>query len=388
MRETVKNHRLGLARKVVDYARRGVTAEAPGVMQESVSFYLDREAYEREHRRFFLETPLVACLSMDIPAPGSFRLFDDAGVPIVVIRGTDGKARAFLNVCRHRGARVVREECGVAKRFTCRFHGWTFDTMGKAIGIPEAAQFADEIEDQKQLISVPAEERHGLVFVQATPGSTMDLDLHLGDLGPELEILDLAKATRSIEYHLEAQANWKYTLDTYFESYHVPSLHRDSFAKVIQKSLSHFETWGPHHRITWSHATIPQWMHKPEEEWPIETAFPISYFIFPNTSIGVGSASHNGSLISFQRVFPKSVGDLRTKVTICAPHYDETPEQWAEIERNAEALKIGVRDEDYSVSTEAFRGISALPPDTRFPIGRQEIGVQNFHRNIKQLLDA
>src|SRR5436190_16134966 len=98
---------------------------ADGVLKEDVSFFTDPEMFEREYQALFRMTPLAVCTSRELPEPGSFMTFDDAGVPIVITRGKDGQVRAFLNVCPHRGARVVRTECGKAGRFTCRFHGWT-----------------------------------------------------------------------------------------------------------------------------------------------------------------------------------------------------------------------------------------------------------------------
>jgi carnitine monooxygenase subunit len=384
----LRDLRLELARKVVEYAKTGTTALAPSVMQEEVSFYLDEDRYEQEHREFFRETPVVACLSTDLPQPGNYRLFDELGIPIIVWRGKDHVVRAFLNVCAHRGARLAREACGKASRLTCRFHGWTYDTTGKAVAVPEERYFDGDIASQKHLQSIPAEERHGLIFVKATPNSTMNLDAHLGAFGRELEVLDLCRVTKVVEDEVQAPSNWKYTLDTYFENYHLPVLHRDSFAGIFMHDLALFETWGPHHRFTFAHANIRDWMNKPEAEWPIDVAVPITYFLFPNVSIAVGSASPTGGLISIHRLFPRSVGELSTKIAIYAPSGPQSPEQLAEIERNFAALKKGVKDEDYSVTGESYGGLSALPGRTRFPIGRQEIGVQNFHRNVCSLLNT
>lgn len=383
--DAMRELRLKLARRIVEYAKSGKTDQAQDVLQEDVSFYTDPQMYAREHLRLFRETPVVACLTKDLPDPGSFRPFDDLDVPILVWRGSDQKVRAFLNICAHRGARLGREEFGKANRLTCRFHGWTYDSTGKVVGVPEEGQFCGKIDQQKRLVSIPAEERHGLIFVQATPNSTMDLDAHLGEFGRELELLDFGQAVRVIEDDFRTPSNWKYTYDTYCENYHLPVLHRDSFARVFAHNLNLFETWGPHHRFTFPHATIFQWMHKPESEWPID-ALPLTYFLFPNTNIAVGSASQNGSLISIHRLFPQSVGELSTKVSVYAPYGVQSAEHMTDIENSFAAIKRAVRDEDYSVTGEGYAGFAALPPGTKFPIGRYEIGVQNFHRNVRRFV--
>jgi nitrite reductase/ring-hydroxylating ferredoxin subunit len=384
--EVLHNTRLELTRKMVAMAKKGETHEAPGVMEVPVSFFLDPELYAREHKKLFRETPLMVCLSTDLPEAGSFQIFEDVGVPIVVMRGKDRQVRAFLNICPHRGARVVREDCGKARSFTCRFHGWTFDTAGEIVGLPNEAQFCGQIDDRKHLVSVPCEERHGLVFVQATPGSTMDLDAHLADFGPQLDALGLSQGHLVLTAEVSSPSNWKYVLDTYFENYHLPSLHKNTFANVFAVNLCLLETWGRHQRFTFPQRSIHDWMNKPESEWSVDS-LPAQHFLFPNTVITLGSVSRSGSLISIHRIFPSAVGQLTNKITMYAPHGLKSPEHKAEIEANFEQIMGAVRDEDYSVTGEAYYAIKSLPEGTLFPVGRQEIGTQNFHRNVMEAME-
>lgn len=377
--------RRDLTRRIVAMAKEGTTHEAHGVMEVDVSFFLDPDLFAREHQKLFRETPLLACLSSEIAEPGSYQIFEDVGVPIVVMRGKDGEVRAFLNVCPHRGARIVRDDAGKASRFTCRFHGWTFDTQGKAIGVPNEAQFCGEIDGRKHLVPCPAEERHGLVFVVATPGGTIDLDAHLGDFGAQLEALGLKRASQVLTDEVHSDANWKYTLDTYFENYHLPSLHRDTFANVFAHNLCLLETWGPHQRFTFPQRSIHDWMHKPEEEWEIDS-LPAQHFLFPNAVITLGSVSPSGSLVTIHRIFPNAVDKLTNRVAMYAPHGVKSDAHRAEIEASFQSIMGAVRDEDYSVTSEAQRGLSSLPAGTKFPVGRQEIGTQNFHRNVMAAL--
>jgi nitrite reductase/ring-hydroxylating ferredoxin subunit len=374
-----------LARGMIAHVKAGTTDLAPGVLHDDVTFYTDPELFARERQKLFRETPLVACLSSELAEPGSFRLFDDAGPPIVVIRGKDAQVRAFLNVCPHRGSRVVRSDGGKAGRFTCRFHGWTFDTLGQAIGIPEEGQFCGEIDGQKRLLPCPAAERHGLVFVQPTPGSVMDLDAHLGDFGEELEPLELDRCEPVARDEIESPSNWKFTLDTYFENYHLPSLHKDTFARIFAANLCVFETWGPHHRFTFPPRTIHDWLNMPEADWPVHM-LPLSYFLFPNLVISVGSVTPSGSTIGLTRLFPKSVREMTAKLTFCAAGGVKSPEHRAEIEDSFAKQVYGLRNEDYSVTGESYAAFSELPPGAKFPVGRTELGVQNFHRNVRRLV--
>ncbi len=378
--------RVDLFRKVLDHAGAGTTDLAPDVMQIDPAVYFDPDYFAQERRRLFRETPLLVCLSCDLVEPGSFRLFEDTGAPIVVTRGVDGKVRAFLNVCVHRGGRVVREACGTARRFTCRYHGWTYDTAGKTVGIPSESYFCGKAPAGGEgLVACPAEERHGMVFVLPDPGGTMDLDRHLGAFGAEMERLNFAGAEPVMEQKFQSSSNWKFAMDTYLESYHLPTLHRDTFANVFESNLFLLDMFGPHYRFTFPHRGLHKWIGRPESEWPVD-AMPITYFLFPNTIIAVGSVSANGSSFTTHRLFPTAVGEMYANVRMYALSGVKSAEHRAEMEANFERIKGAAQDEDYAVTGESWGGLSELPPGRKFLLGRHEVGVQNFHRNIARAM--
>jgi phenylpropionate dioxygenase-like ring-hydroxylating dioxygenase large terminal subunit len=211
----------------------------------------------------------------------------------------------------------------------------------------------------------------------------MDLDAHLAGFGAEMDALDFGQAVRVIEDEFITPANWKYCLDTNFENYHLPVLHGETLARVFAHNLTLFDTWGPHHRFTFPHATIYDWMKEPEGDWPIG-GLPFLYFLFPNVNIAIGSVTQNGGLFSVSRLFPTAVGELVTKVAVYAPQGVKSPEHLADIEKAFASIRRAIRDEDYSVTGESWAGFSTLPPGTKLPIGRHEIGVQNFHHNVRK----
>lgn len=375
--------RRALAPPLVDNVARGETALAPEVLHEDVGFYRDPERFDAEWRALFSEMPLVACLSSQLPEPGSFRTFDDAGAPMLLTRGKDGKVRAFLNVCRHRGARVVREESGKASRFTCRFHSWTYDGEGKCVGIPGENEFCGEIDENKRLVPCPAEERHGFVFVKAKPNSAMDLDAHLAGIGRDFATIGLETAEVVHSDVLDVGANWKYGLDTFFETYHLNSLHYETF-KGLFSPICVFDTFGPHHRYTFAPLNIEQWPDMDPAEWPLDT-IPLQYFLFPNTIVSVGSTSRTGLTVNIHQIFPKSAERFISKLSFCAIGGIRDEEHRAEVDRSYQTARAALVTEDYSVAAEAHDGLAALPEGSTLPVGRQEIGVWNFHRNIERL---
>jgi len=372
-----------LAPGIVDMQRKGETARAESVLHESAAFFFDPARFEREYEALFRQMPVVACLSSQLADVGSFRTFDDSGVPMLLTRGKDGKVRAFLNACAHRGARVVREPCGKAARFTCRFHGWTYDTSGKVIGLPEENEFCGEIEANKRLVECPAEERHGLVFVKPTPGAALDLDAHLGALDADFAAIGLEGAEVVHADMLSVSGNWKYGADTFFETYHLNSLHYETFKGLFSPTCV-FDTFGPHHRFTFAPQMLPEWVSMPPSEWQIDL-IPLQYFLFPNTIISVGTTGKTGLTVNIHQIFPQAPDHFTSRLSFCAVGGVQSADHRAEIDRAYQTARAALVNEDYSVTGESHVGLPALPAGMTLPIGRQEVGVQNFHNNVRRL---
>ena len=104
-----------------------------------------------------------------MPKPGDWMTHDYAGVPILLLRRADGSLGAFLNVCRHRGARVA-EGCGSgASSFSCPYHGWTYGLDGALVARPEEASFAAAERATHGLRALPVVEKHGMIWVGPNP---------------------------------------------------------------------------------------------------------------------------------------------------------------------------------------------------------------------------
>ena len=378
--------RLGITRRIVEHIRAGTSDLAAAPLRNDVSVYTDPVRHAAERRKLFCETPVVACLSGDLPEPGCFRLFDETGVPIVVVRAGDGSIRAFLNICTHRGARLVREAQGKAKLFNCWFHGWSFDTDGRSRGVPERERFGDALAERSHLIAVPAAERHGLVFVQATPGSSFDIDTHLGDFGAELALLDLDGAVAVKSRPLTVAANWKYALDTYGEGYHFAALHRQTLAPYFRNDITVYDRFGRHHRVQFVAREMAALADLPEAEWPAGELGGIHY-IFPNTILFVGSVRPGSRYVTTFRHFPgEAVGETVTHKTIYAPAGVHSDAYRAEVAAAFDATAHVVETEDYVTAAEGWRNLTMLPPGSTVVYGRQELALQYQHLAIAEAI--
>ena len=98
--------------------------------------YSDPEFFEAEKKAFLRAAPQVVCHVSEIPHPGDWRTLEYLGESVIVIRGDDGEVRAFSNVCRHRGSRIVDGNAGCAKVLTCPYHAWSYARDGRLVGVP------------------------------------------------------------------------------------------------------------------------------------------------------------------------------------------------------------------------------------------------------------
>jgi phenylpropionate dioxygenase-like ring-hydroxylating dioxygenase large terminal subunit len=128
--------------------------------------YFDPEFFAAEQRAFLRAAPQIVCHVSDIAEPGEWRRLDYLGESVIVIRGDDGKVRAFANVCRHRGSRLVDGEGGCAKLLTCPYHAWSYGRDGRLVGVPHRGDYPGLQPDALGLVPVELETWRGFVFVR------------------------------------------------------------------------------------------------------------------------------------------------------------------------------------------------------------------------------
>jgi glycine betaine catabolism A len=169
-----------------------------------------------------------------VDEPGKFVVRELGADSVLVIGGEAGGPRAFLNVCRHRGARIVEEPQGrVRKRVRCPYHAWSYDLRGEL----RAAPHMDEVEDFdfncNGLLGVRLAVVGGLVLIDLS-GDAPEPEDHVGDLLQHLERYRLAELRRVGEISYEVRANWKGIAENYNECLHCPGVHPELNA------LSHY----------------------------------------------------------------------------------------------------------------------------------------------------
>jgi choline monooxygenase len=186
--------------------------------------YRDPEVLELERKRIFERTWQLAAHVSQLPKPGTYVTAKAGTQPVLVLRDEEGVLRAFRNVCRHRGSRLLAGsgECGKAIR--CLYHGWTYRTDGELIGVPEARTIPGLDKSELGLFPVRVETLCGLVFVNLDPHATPLAEQVVG-LPERMAPYEIERLEPHTPYDGTQPANWKIAADNYLEGYHVPIAH-------------------------------------------------------------------------------------------------------------------------------------------------------------------
>ena len=196
------------------------------------SSYTDPAVFASEQRTIFERLWLCAARTAEIHHPGQFQVVTAGTESVLVIRQGDGSLRAFLNVCRHRGARVCAEESGQVNRYLrCPYHAWSYELSGRLAAAPNLARMPDIDRDAYGLVPVALREWLGYAWVclAAEPPSFLDtvVGAVIARLGDERAIesygLDRLAVGRRISY--EVAANWKLLVENFMECYHCAPIH-------------------------------------------------------------------------------------------------------------------------------------------------------------------
>jgi len=218
-------------------ARTGPLPDAVEVPPIPTGRYAEPAWFALERERLFRRTWLFALHASELPEPGAYATFGRSAAPIVVVRGNDGVLRAFYDSCRHRGAPVVRDACGTAKRLTCQYHSWSYGLDGTLKAVPDARDFVGLDTDALGLVPVRCESWQDFVFVNEDLDA-MPLLEFLGPMADQMAEIDGASLRRIGTQRHTIAANWKVVVDAFLEVYHVRTVHPDNAALLYDDSTT------------------------------------------------------------------------------------------------------------------------------------------------------
>jgi phenylpropionate dioxygenase-like ring-hydroxylating dioxygenase large terminal subunit len=365
------------------------SASAKNAVKVPVHEFTDRERLRQEKKTFFRDTPLLLGLSTDLPENDSYLATNETGQPLLLTRDADGRFRAFLNVCRHRGAQIAEIGRGRKRRFTCPFHAWNYSNTGELIAINRESSFGCVDKNGLGLTELPCLEANGMLWVRPTVGNSFTEADVMGGLSGEFENWLKHEHLFSEAQVIEADINWKLAIDTFGENYHFDVLHKSSLANDIVGNLQTWDRFERNGRMVFAGKEAFQYLHEQEipiEKWPYRDVTLNVYFFYPNCIFLVDRAG-----IDILKMYPDPEDPAKSKTHHSYYMRPELLDHLQQEGRNTleESRFVGfnkiVVDEDYAAATTVQAGAASGAQD-HFVFGKNEPALQHYHSSHREAL--
>ena len=349
-----------------------------------VSNYTEQGRFDEELASLFHRMPQIVAHGSQIANPGDAIAYDWLGLPLLTMRDKEGKVGTFMNVCRHRGMRLIQDEGFYQlKSLICPYHTWTYGLDGKLRNVPRAESFSELSVEEHGLIALPTEERHGIVWVQATPNEPMNLDAHLAGLGFDLDLFDFPSAKYFTQSIKRVKCNWKLIQDAFLDGYHVVRLHKNTVGVFFPDAMAESDYVGRHIRNAVARNEIREAPDLANDELDLRRHATFSYTLFPN-SVLIMHPDYN-SIVS---LFPQGPDETVFVHSMLLPDIELTDDVRAHYERSFKLIDRGVFEaEDIHVCVEAQKGFASGANDTLL-FGGLERAAAEFHAFIDEALSA
>lgn len=374
-----------LLRRLFELRAARTTSLALDMHRQPAAHYTDPVRFEAERRRLFGARVLVAGLACELPAPGTYVTATLADVPVLMVRGDDGIARAFLNACRHRGAPVAHGRGQAGAAFKCPYHAWTYDRQGALRGTSIAREGFQGLDAGcTGLVSLPMAEFNGLLFVRpVVGGEPVDAEAELAGLAPDFAGHALGDYAYLGEEERIWHMNWKQPYETFLEAYHIFALHEKSLAAEVMSTPMLTETFGLHGRGLLTGRKAADLLAMDEQEWSFKGHANLVYWLFPNTVLSMPMTGH----AELWQFYPheNSPDHARVHMRFYTPETISTEKAQAFWQRMMKFTLDVVSSEDFAQQEQIAVGLRSHQL-AELIFGRNEPALIHFHQSIERAL--
>jgi phenylpropionate dioxygenase-like ring-hydroxylating dioxygenase large terminal subunit len=348
--------------------------------------YHDERFFDAEKRAFLRAAPQVVCHDSDIGQVGEWRTLEYLGESVIVIRGDDGQVRAFANVCRHRGSRLVDGEAGCAKVLTCPYHAWSYARDGRLVGVPHRKEYPGLDPAEHSLFPLSLELWRGFWFVTLEPGAPSVAEMmapYEAEIAPYRfeEMRAIGRLTLR-----PRQLNWKTIADNYSDGLHIPVGHPGltrlfgrSYAIEANQHVDRMEgelndqpSANPSERAYQNY--LPEADHLPQshrKKW-------LYYKLFPNVAFDIYPDQ-----VDFMQFLP--IGATETVIREVSYALPDDRREMKAVRYLNWRINRRVNAEDSELITRVQAGM-ASPSYVPGPLGTSEVCLRSFATKLRALV--
>ena len=265
--------------------------------------YTSEKYTKLERKKLFEDKWVVIGIASSIPNKGDAKPFDLLEIPIIILRDKNNKIRVFHNVCSHRGYKILQESCKIKNLIRCPYHSWSYDTLGNLVATPHIGgmnkhsckKFDKSVSGLKEIRSYVWLD---MIFININENE-ISFEEYIKPLSDRWEKFWPSKDRQLIVYsddygyfNLDVKCNWKFAIENYCESYHLPWVHPglNSYSKIND----HYHIQGLPNRFAGQGTKVynPRFKGKKKlpcfPNWPKEKENVAEYVaLFPNVMLGI-----------------------------------------------------------------------------------------------------
>ena len=356
----------------------GGSRPSAGITHVDAAAYVSPDRHQAEQRGIFATMPLVIAPSALLPEPNMAVPHDGFGKPLLITRDKGGTAHVFLNVCQHRGTRLVEGAQAVCTpRLICPYHAWSYTLDGALAAMPRPETFPGLNKAEFGLKRLPTVEAGGLIWF------AFDADADFSEataLGDDFEAFALPSQYLFRRKTHRVAANWKLIMDAFLESYHVQRLHAATIGPFFKDGVTTGDMIGAHQRSAVGREA--DLVAAAGGDWAqLRAAITYTYQMFPGTVLIVSP-----DYMNLMIMMPQSAGEVLVEDFMLIPEPPATDKARDHWERSWALLDGKVfSGEDFRAAELGQQGLSSGAID-RITLGTLETGIRLFHDQVESSL--
>jgi phenylpropionate dioxygenase-like ring-hydroxylating dioxygenase large terminal subunit len=359
-----------IVNKETDYAK--------SIYKNAVIEYIDASIANTEKKIIFEESPICLGTAALVPNQGDWFTVDIGDKSILIVRNNKTEISAYLNICSHRGAKLVEGSGTKAYAFKCPYHSWVYNLDGELKARPRENAFEEINKDQCSLQKFELDNHQGFLWLIMDKKAKNKHSSNKADLNELLIDYDFNKYQHFKSIKIYPKLNWKLAVDTFLELYHIDELHTKSLAPIIKNDLQLFDTYGKNIRVIGArHSAVKlNRVLKDQREFDIHTIQ--LRILFPNTIL-VCHPDH----VEVWQILPKNeVNECEVSFSLYTKKAFSSKSAIRHWDNNFNLALNAVVKEDFPLGENVQKGFYAAPK-RKIIFGKNEPALQHFHKQIK-----